>query len=321
MTHKKMAHQNRRISIITPLHNKGPYIADTISSVISQTITDWEMLVVENGSTDNGPEVVKQFTDSRISMVTSPVNGPGAARNYGLSLAAGEWVLFLDADDLLEPCYLQNKLDVIQANQGADIVAGCWKEFVNNRPDEFILREPVGFQSSLAVVLESAIAFTPWILHAAMIRREWISQDRIWATDLDGMPSEDASFWFCLLLGAHLAWSNDSDALYRTGLTSSRESLAGCEARSRAVREVVNHNIRFIKSRAMEPSPSQCAILTRVFEQSYRKALQGGDRLTAAEVIKDANFWLKKSPSTSIPIILRKILGLKTFNFLNYGLW
>jgi glycosyltransferase involved in cell wall biosynthesis len=53
------------VSIITPLHNKGPFVAETIRSVLAQTLPDWELIVVENGSADNGPEVVRQFSDAR----------------------------------------------------------------------------------------------------------------------------------------------------------------------------------------------------------------------------------------------------------------
>lgn len=74
------------VSIITALHNKYDYIAETIASVQSQTHRDWEMIVVENGSTDDGPEIVRRMAsaDSRIRLFVSERQGPGAARNeYG----------------------------------------------------------------------------------------------------------------------------------------------------------------------------------------------------------------------------------------------
>ena len=60
-----------KVSIITPLHNKGPYVEETLCSVLAQTMPDWELIVVENGSTDNGPEVVRKLPDSRIQLVVS----------------------------------------------------------------------------------------------------------------------------------------------------------------------------------------------------------------------------------------------------------
>ncbi len=78
------------VSIITALHNKGPYIAETIRSVLAQTVSDWELIVVENGSTDDGPGNAASFSDERIRLVISPKTGPGAARNHGLQLACGD---------------------------------------------------------------------------------------------------------------------------------------------------------------------------------------------------------------------------------------
>ena len=77
-------------SVITPLFNKGAYIAETIASVRSQTMRDWEMIVVDNGSTDNGPSIACKLAeeDPRIRVVDFTVRrGPGAARNAGLQLA------------------------------------------------------------------------------------------------------------------------------------------------------------------------------------------------------------------------------------------
>src|SRR5471032_1240670 len=112
----------KSVSIITPLFNKELYVGETIRSVLAQTFTDWEMIIIENGSTDKGLEVVRHFSDSRIRLVESPKQGPGAARNLGLSLATGEWVLFLDADDLLQPFQLAALLSVAQTHPELDLV-------------------------------------------------------------------------------------------------------------------------------------------------------------------------------------------------------
>ncbi len=84
-----------QVGIIAALHNKGPYVAETIRSVLAQTMPDWALIVVENGSTDDGPEIVRQFPDPRIRLVVSPKQGPGAARNVGLAHATGEMASLL----------------------------------------------------------------------------------------------------------------------------------------------------------------------------------------------------------------------------------
>lgn len=90
------------ISIIIPLYNKEHYILDTINSVFCQTNKDWECVIVDDGSTDRGPELVKNIHDSRIKYLKKKNGGVSSARNFGVSKAMGEWILYLDADDTLK---------------------------------------------------------------------------------------------------------------------------------------------------------------------------------------------------------------------------
>lgn len=89
------------VSIIVPLYNKERYIAQTLESVLQQSDTDWECIVVDDGSTDRGPERVAAYEDERIRLIRQANAGPAAARNHGAREARGEWLLFLDADDEL----------------------------------------------------------------------------------------------------------------------------------------------------------------------------------------------------------------------------
>ena len=95
------------VSIVVPLYNKGKYIERALNSVIGQSFPDLEIIVVDDGSTDDGPEKVLTFTDPRIQLVKQKNKGPGEARNKGLSLARGKYVAFLDADDEYLPSFLE----------------------------------------------------------------------------------------------------------------------------------------------------------------------------------------------------------------------
>jgi len=213
------------VSIITALHNKGPYVADTIRSVLAQTLPNWEMIVVENDSTDNGPEIVLNFSDPRIQLVTSKRNGPGAARNFGLERATGVWILFLDADDLLESSYLENRLAVARQNPAADVVCGAWEEFLDDGLFRREMRRPVGWGADETVLKNAAVAYAPWALHAAIIKHAALTHECWWPEQLDGLPSEDAAFWFQLLQNAKVATTDNAGALYRLNTPSSRDAV------------------------------------------------------------------------------------------------
>ena len=102
-----------RVSVIVPLYNKGPYVERALSSILTQIYTDFEVIVVDDGSTDDGPARIQCVSDSRIRLVRQSNAGPGAARNRGISQAQGELIAFLDADDAWMPDYLKTSVQML----------------------------------------------------------------------------------------------------------------------------------------------------------------------------------------------------------------
>lgn len=98
------------VSVILPLYNKAAYIERSLASVLEQSYAGFEAIVVDDGSTDNGPALVNRIRDPRLRLVTQANAGPGAARNRGVELAAGPLVAFLDADDAWHADYLRESL-------------------------------------------------------------------------------------------------------------------------------------------------------------------------------------------------------------------
>jgi len=113
-----------RVSIILPNHNYADFISDAIASVRAQTLSDWECIIIDDASTDNSVDVIKNLirSDNRFKLVVNPESlGVSATRNVGLDMARGEYIAFLDSDD----CYMEYFLEMLVAlakNTGADIV-------------------------------------------------------------------------------------------------------------------------------------------------------------------------------------------------------
>ena len=126
------------ISVICPMYNAERYIKTCIDSILAQTFKDFELILIDDCSTDNTLEIAKSFTDSRIKLFRNKINlgNPGIVRNIGLDIARGEYVYFIDDDDAL----LENAFDILLKKMNetnADIVYGCnWmipkdEEFTN----------------------------------------------------------------------------------------------------------------------------------------------------------------------------------------------
>lgn len=105
------------VSIIMPSWNTGKYIADSINSVINQTYPKWELLIVDDHSTDNTDEIISTYTDHRIKYFKNEKNyGAALTRNRALREAQGEWIAFLDSDDLWAPQKLENQIRFMKKN-------------------------------------------------------------------------------------------------------------------------------------------------------------------------------------------------------------
>ncbi len=111
------------VSVIMPTYNGGAFIAEAVQSVLSQTHTHWELWIVDDASTDNTTAVLQPFlTDTRIHYHRLPKNGgAAAARSYALAMARGEYVAFLDSDDVWEPQKLERQLAFMQQQTAAGV--------------------------------------------------------------------------------------------------------------------------------------------------------------------------------------------------------
>lgn len=108
------------VSIIMPSYNTAEYIADSINSVLSQTYTNWELIIVDDCSSDNTDEIVSQFDDKRIRYLQNDKNsGAAVSRNKALREAKGKWIAFLDSDDLWMPDKLEKQVRFMEENSYA----------------------------------------------------------------------------------------------------------------------------------------------------------------------------------------------------------
>lgn len=129
------------ISIIVPCYNQAQYLNDCLQSVLDQTYANWECIIVNDGSTDITEEVAKRWVnkDARYKYVYKQNGGLSSARNKGIDICIGEYLIFLDADDIIEKEKLANQLNFLLSNPDLDLTYTSAKFFFNNNPQEFKL--------------------------------------------------------------------------------------------------------------------------------------------------------------------------------------
>lgn len=113
------------ISVVIALYNKAPFVQATVDSVLAQQAPVHEIIVVDDGSTDGGAELVEQIGHPRLRLIRQANSGVSRARNAGIQAATGEWIAFLDADDLWHPLYLAQMVEIMRGD--AKVVASSYR--------------------------------------------------------------------------------------------------------------------------------------------------------------------------------------------------
>ncbi|MFN3307300.1 MAG: glycosyltransferase family 2 protein, partial [Candidatus Kapaibacteriota bacterium] len=121
------------VSVIIPCYNLAQYLPEAVESVVKQTFTDWECIIVNDGSTDNtsnvAREIIAKYTDKRIYLLEKENGGPAEARNFGIRHSKGKFILPLDADDLIHPTFLEKTVNVLLKDPNIHIVYTDLQEF------------------------------------------------------------------------------------------------------------------------------------------------------------------------------------------------
>lgn len=206
------------VSIIVPIYNAEKYLDSCIQSVLRQTYTNWELILIDDGSTDKSGRIAEEygFADERITVFHQKNLGVSLARNQGIDEATGNYVVFLDADDeLIEDCLA--KTVNIAEETNADIVAGRSCEDQELFQDRIIWTGAEALENSLK---DHLFTYSAW---AKLIRREFIGKTRFTP---DIRINEDSYFVFQLLCKQNVfVLTNDVIYFYRANSESSSRTV------------------------------------------------------------------------------------------------
>ncbi|WP_053976080.1 glycosyltransferase family A protein [Mangrovimonas xylaniphaga] len=297
-------------SILVTVYNKENYVWKTIDSVFKQSYKDWELIIIDNNSSDSSfkvlEDVLGSFKGSNNIILKKFINrqGPGASRNYALNYATGDWVLFLDGDDLLKQNYLLKLAEIVKENKESEVIVGRWCKLQNGK-----IGKPIssGILERTNCIEDTAVAYAPWILHAAIIKRSILNLQNLWDETLDKYVSEDTAFWFKLTYQREVVFTDYCGAVYRI-LDNSRDHT-NSDKYVKGVLEVVKSNVRWISSVGK--------MSKRQHESVFRLLESLNDRFHISKSNREywelLNLHLHNSPN-SLSMSLRRILGFPVFN-------
>lgn len=284
-----------RVSIVIPVYNTSRFLEECLRSVLRQDFTDWQAILVDDGSTDDSGTICDQYaaTDPRIEVLHQPNQGLSVARNNGLTRAQGEFVLFLDSDDFwLRQDTLTTLLNAMDRHPECDFIGFNWVYYFSNEKQrrwrDFgdYVPEVVSGEEALRSILRSGA--TPMSACIKIIRRDFLIESKL--SFIPEITSEDIP-WFMRLLchTTHCLFLHD----YLYGY---RQEVDGSITREYSPRRF--HDLVFIIEDGLrladsQPSPGMRETLLSFYATEYCILLSHMDVL-AKEERQSMEPWMRK---------------------------
>ncbi|PWR72768.1 glycosyltransferase family 2 protein [Methanospirillum lacunae] len=309
---------NPLISVIIPLFNKEPHILRSINSVLKQTFQKFEIVIIDDGSTDNGPEMVKKINDSRIKLIQQINSGVSVARNRGIQNINTDFITFLDADDEWTPNHLQILFNLQKTYPGAGAYVTSYsrcnsKGIIRKMNNKYIEKYP--WEGIIPDYFRAATEEDPPVCSSSVGIPKYVFSEI--GMFLEGEPmGEDLDMWGRIAIKYSIAfsWRGESkvyvDAVNRSGLT-----------------KVLNPNLPFINSgkKAIERGEVHETMINEVSE--YISYLQLGiayhfllrdDSDSAAKILKECKTNTYKIQKNLLFLFSRlPIISFKIFRGIN----
>ena len=273
------------VSVIVPTYNRGHLLREAVDSVVRQTIPVWELIVVDDGSTDDSPAQLEALHDARIRVVAMAHSGsPARARNVGIGLARGQWIAFLDSDDVWLPEKLELQLARLPSHPSARWSCTGF-DFIDAHGS------PVPQRSGLPYEPRSGWIVEPLLTFHAVASLDTLLVERRLLTELDGFDESLASredYDLALRMAGRAEIVALGEALTRIrehpGRTTKRSSVADLHASSATVfrKASLSMTTRRMRALCLRQSATQLVARARLLSHDgrHRDAMAAALRAT-----------------------------------------
>jgi glycosyltransferase involved in cell wall biosynthesis len=229
-SNQNLISQRPTISIVMPCYNSAHIIGKTVADLYQQTFKNFELIVVDDGSSDNSLEILQEIAKQypNLQIVSQQNKGPGPARNRGLKAATGEFIAFLDSDDSWHPAFLAKLHQKLSENPDC-VLAYCGWQNLGLSTEQCQPYIPPDYQESdkFAVLLRSC----PWPIHAALTRK--LAIDQVKGFNESWLTAEDFDMWVRIAMFAKIVRVPEVLAYYH--------HQQGEQISSNKLRAILNH--------------------------------------------------------------------------------
>jgi glycosyltransferase involved in cell wall biosynthesis len=179
------------VSVLLPVYNGVEYLTEAIESILGQTFSDFELIIIDDGSTDNPSAIIERYRDRRIRLYVQENEGLARTLNRGIALARGMYIARQDQDDISLSTRLEKQVDFLQANPEVGMV-GTWANiWIGSKPGKRAHRHPEDNQ-----LLQFELLFdNPFVHSSMMLRRSVFDCVGLYTTDKERQPPEDYELW------------------------------------------------------------------------------------------------------------------------------
>ena len=282
------------ISVIIPVFNGEKTIQDTIQSVLNQTVTDFEIIVINDGSTDGTLEIIQKITDTRLKVFSYPNANQAASRNRGLEKATSQYIAFLDADDLWTPDKLESQMDALERYPNAAL-AYSWTNCIDES-DQFLHS---GTRANFSGNVYQTLLLADFISNGsnALVRKQAL--DEVGNFNVLLPPAEDWDLWLRLASRYSFVAVPKPQVLYRQSRQSSSSNLVKQEAAMLMVIEEtfnespdnfkplksisLGNTYKYLTFKSLQAQPSQTTALTTI--QFLKTAVRHDPSLLKSKVL------------------------------------
>lgn len=204
------------VSIIIPTYNRANLLPRAIESVVKQTYPSWELLIIDDGSTDKTEDVLQKYLSSKIRYIKCPHSGlPAIARNVGIREAEGEWIAFLDSDDMWLTEKLEKQMQVIRNKQGVSLVCtNVYREIGetgSERMEEYISSP----DREAGIYFEKLLVQNFVVTSTVLVRRDCLLEMGGFSQSPDFLVGEDYDLWLRLSMSYKIEYLSQPLAIYR----------------------------------------------------------------------------------------------------------